>query len=198
MFADNGSTGNVRWTLTVTPDPLGFAAGDTNLTRYVGNAPNDYTDPTGTSWLSKAFRKVKREVSRVVSQIREGVKVVWEDVRDFAKEHPVIAGLAALATGTWFVSAAGGLAGAAAKIGAGSKTSWGVSTSSQPPRASEAPHRSRSATSHRSAPARPPNSPCRPSASGFRWDLGDGGTAIGDYPTRFSLAPNCCRIADGV
>ncbi|AGA28340.1 RHS repeat-associated core domain-containing protein [Singulisphaera acidiphila] len=28
-------------------DPLGFAAGDTNLYRYVGNSPTNFTDPTG-------------------------------------------------------------------------------------------------------------------------------------------------------
>ena len=28
-------------------DPLGFAAGDTNVTRYVGNGPSNATDPTG-------------------------------------------------------------------------------------------------------------------------------------------------------
>ena len=33
-----------RWT---TQDPLGFAAGDSNLGRYVGNGPTDGTDPTG-------------------------------------------------------------------------------------------------------------------------------------------------------
>src|SRR5208283_5277438 len=33
-----------RWT---SEDPLGFAAGDTNLYRYVGNGPTDGTDPTG-------------------------------------------------------------------------------------------------------------------------------------------------------
>src|SRR5262249_62123723 len=27
--------------------PLGFNAGDTNLYRYVGNDPTDFTDPTG-------------------------------------------------------------------------------------------------------------------------------------------------------
>ncbi len=27
--------------------PMGFAGGDTNLTRYVGNSPTNYTDPTG-------------------------------------------------------------------------------------------------------------------------------------------------------
>jgi hypothetical protein len=28
-------------------DPMGFAAGDANLYRYVGNAPTNVTDPTG-------------------------------------------------------------------------------------------------------------------------------------------------------
>jgi len=33
--------------------PLGFKAGDPNLYRYVGNAPTDYTDPTGHDKTSK-------------------------------------------------------------------------------------------------------------------------------------------------
>ncbi len=31
----------------ISEDPLGFAAGDINTTRYVANAPLTYTDPTG-------------------------------------------------------------------------------------------------------------------------------------------------------
>src|SRR5271165_875426 len=31
----------------MTDDPLGFAAGDSNLYRFVGNEPNNQTDPTG-------------------------------------------------------------------------------------------------------------------------------------------------------
>ncbi|MGB7328961.1 MAG: RHS repeat-associated core domain-containing protein, partial [Rubripirellula sp.] len=31
----------------VSPDPMGFAAGDENLYRYVGNGPGNATDPTG-------------------------------------------------------------------------------------------------------------------------------------------------------
>lgn len=30
-------------------DPLGFAAGDANLYRYVGNSPTNFTDPSGLS-----------------------------------------------------------------------------------------------------------------------------------------------------
>ncbi len=36
-------------------DPIGFAAGDANLTRYVGNSPLDAVDPTGTDWWDFAF-----------------------------------------------------------------------------------------------------------------------------------------------
>ena len=39
------STG--RW---ISQDPLGMAAGDTNLYRYVGNSPTNLTDPTGRIW----------------------------------------------------------------------------------------------------------------------------------------------------
>jgi RHS repeat-associated protein len=31
-------------------DPLGFAAGDSNLYRYVGNALTDLADPSGEDW----------------------------------------------------------------------------------------------------------------------------------------------------
>ena len=34
----------------VSPDPKGFAAGDTSLYRYVGNCPTDRVDPTGMVW----------------------------------------------------------------------------------------------------------------------------------------------------
>ena len=41
-----------RWydavsSIWVSQDPIGFAAGDANLYRYVGNSPTTYTDPTG-------------------------------------------------------------------------------------------------------------------------------------------------------
>jgi hypothetical protein len=31
-------------------DPIGFAAGDANLGRYVGNEPTKYVDPSGLTW----------------------------------------------------------------------------------------------------------------------------------------------------
>jgi len=32
-------------------DPLGFGGGDTNVSRYVGNSPTNYTDPTGLDYI---------------------------------------------------------------------------------------------------------------------------------------------------
>ena len=40
-----------RWT---SEDPIGFAGGDTNLSRYVGNSPVNYTDPSGLRVLIAA------------------------------------------------------------------------------------------------------------------------------------------------
>jgi RHS repeat-associated protein len=67
-------------------DPIGFAGGDTNLSRYVGNSPVDYTDPTGNSWLSSLLRKAKREVSRIVGQVREVVSDAFRSPRGGARE----------------------------------------------------------------------------------------------------------------
>jgi RHS repeat-associated protein len=39
----------------VTPDPLGFAAGQANLAQFVGNAPLDAADPSGlVTWVGAA------------------------------------------------------------------------------------------------------------------------------------------------
>lgn len=40
-----------RW---ISQDPIGFAAGDVNLYRYVGNSPVFHTDPSGLDWLDGA------------------------------------------------------------------------------------------------------------------------------------------------
>jgi RHS repeat-associated protein len=44
----DSSTG--RW---ISQDPIGFAAGDANLYRYVGNSPTNRTDPSGRDWLDE-------------------------------------------------------------------------------------------------------------------------------------------------
>ena len=40
-----------RW---ISQDPIGFAEGDANLYRYVGNSPTNRTDPSGLDWLDEA------------------------------------------------------------------------------------------------------------------------------------------------
>ena len=39
----------------ISEDPIGFAAGDTNLYRYVGNSPVNYTDPSGLYAIGAAL-----------------------------------------------------------------------------------------------------------------------------------------------
>jgi|GEM_PF-5952270 len=44
--------------------PLGFRAGDTNLNRYVGNSPTNFTDPSGLEKLTKEMVDQAREEMR--------------------------------------------------------------------------------------------------------------------------------------
>lgn len=130
--------------LFLSEDPIGFDGGDVNLSNYVGGAPYDYTDPTGNSWLSDAFKKIGREINRVIDQVAgvideaiddigDFLEEAWDDTREFVQDHPWISAAAALATGTWFITAAGGFAGAVAKIGAlATKAVGSVSTSWAP------------------------------------------------------------------
>jgi hypothetical protein len=41
-----------RW---ISEDPIGFAGGDANLSRYVGNRSNSETDPSGLDWGAGSF-----------------------------------------------------------------------------------------------------------------------------------------------
>jgi RHS repeat-associated protein len=51
-----------RW---LNEDPVGFAAGDQHLARYVGNNPVNYTDPNGLEELSAADAALLAEARRV-------------------------------------------------------------------------------------------------------------------------------------
>ena len=47
----------------ISEDPIGFSAGDANLTRYVGNSPTNWIDPSGTRGaLSELMKKVLPEI----------------------------------------------------------------------------------------------------------------------------------------
>ena len=51
-------------------DPLGFAAGDTNLYRFVGNSPANYTDPTGMSAVTEEKVTQAKIVAPLAGSVR--------------------------------------------------------------------------------------------------------------------------------
>ncbi|MFO0425131.1 MAG: RHS repeat-associated core domain-containing protein, partial [Planctomyces sp.] len=64
-------------------DPLGFDAGDANVTRYTANNPVNITDPSGMSWLSRGLRGVTDTISDAVRDVRDFVK----EIGYFVEEH---------------------------------------------------------------------------------------------------------------
>jgi len=60
-----------------TEDPIGFAAGDPNLGRYVGNSPTNGTDRSGLDWLSDLRREA---VAMAPPGVRDLVDRVGERV----------------------------------------------------------------------------------------------------------------------
>ena len=52
-----------RW---ISPDPTGFAAGDTNTYRYVGNSPANATDPRGLLSLAEAIADGNLTVGKIL------------------------------------------------------------------------------------------------------------------------------------
>lgn len=72
-----------RWT---TEDPIGFAGGDANLERYVGNDPTNATDPTG----EQAFALTKTKADQMVQQLRsngiDAYAIALGDVKLFAND----------------------------------------------------------------------------------------------------------------
>ena len=50
----------------ISPDPIGFAAGDTNLSRYVGNGSTNFRDPTGRYRIQDPVITVAMSDGRVV------------------------------------------------------------------------------------------------------------------------------------
>ena len=63
-------------------DPLGFAAGDTNLYRYVGNNPLDYVDPSGNLAMTEcAF---VQHATRALNMVCPAIQMILND--DFSME----------------------------------------------------------------------------------------------------------------
>jgi RHS repeat-associated protein len=63
-----------RW---ISQDPLGFAAGDSNLYRFVGNQPTDERDPSGLGPLDDASQVVRTRVAQLEAALlpRSGHRV---------------------------------------------------------------------------------------------------------------------------
>src|SRR5438105_808011 len=78
-----------RW---MTQDPIGFAAGDTNLSRYVGNSPTDRVDPSGLAWtvlrqgLDRAVAKAGANTDTVADLARD-IKLDANEYRKWLKGH---------------------------------------------------------------------------------------------------------------
>lgn len=80
-----------RW---ISQDPIGFAAGDTNLYRYVGNSPTNATDPSGLvliaidgtgtkEWLTREKNPHKLPNGRWLSHVRNFIdddeeEAIWD------------------------------------------------------------------------------------------------------------------------
>jgi RHS repeat-associated protein len=68
-------TAQGRW---LSVDPLGFAAGDTNLYRYVGNDAMGETDPTGTqdgSWVDSRMRAIDEDLASKYMDLRQYILI---------------------------------------------------------------------------------------------------------------------------
>ncbi len=74
-------------------DPLGFAAGDANLYRYVHNDPTDRTDPTGLfdwSWLpwnwgngADAWLPIQNQETPIVQQMNQTLGTQYSSISQF-------------------------------------------------------------------------------------------------------------------
>lgn len=82
-------------------DPIGFAAGDTNLYRYVFNAPTVYRDPSGQSALVEYATAIARIALQILGD--QDVKVCMSE------ESTRLVYTASLGVGGWGVEATFGV-----------------------------------------------------------------------------------------
>jgi RHS repeat-associated protein len=75
----------------ISPDPLGFGAGDANLYRYVGNSPTNFTDPTGmipfldqiTQGANQLKQKIDQGVDYAKQKFGQGVDYAKQQIVEF-------------------------------------------------------------------------------------------------------------------
>ncbi len=85
----------------ISADPLGFAAGDTNLSRYVANSPTNFRDPTGhegwAEWLARFLwpdlddpvdvARALNEEREYVEQINKILGTNYQKLAEISDEH---------------------------------------------------------------------------------------------------------------
>jgi len=76
-----------RW---LSPDPLGLAAGDANLYRYVGNSPIERKDPNGLSpWVGIARILGKRWGAKTCERAAKALAAeLLEKLKNYRPDHP--------------------------------------------------------------------------------------------------------------
>jgi RHS repeat-associated protein len=78
----------------ISEDPIEFNGGDTNLYAYVANSPTGFTDPSGTSLLSRVIIRIFKQAGKMTRQVNKiNKKKVMDEVRkgaDEAGEHCVV------------------------------------------------------------------------------------------------------------
>ena len=88
----------------ISPDPIGFLAGDTNLSRYVGNGSTNRIDPSGLDWLDDYANWYENQFGyggRIATNVAAGVVVGGATVAVVVVAAPVaVSGLVAFGVST--------------------------------------------------------------------------------------------------
>lgn len=73
-----------RWT---SEDLIGFAGGDANLYRYVGNSPTNATDPSG---LSEFNKYQEQGFAAIGLDPKEAAQLTAKDLKELLEKHPYL------------------------------------------------------------------------------------------------------------
>jgi RHS repeat-associated protein len=86
----------------VSEDPMGFAAGDTNLVKYVGNRPTTSVDPTGLyditwrgRWKPEDRKKIEDTLQRICKRCDDLIRDIDQELStlpDMLSNHPKVGG----------------------------------------------------------------------------------------------------------
>lgn len=63
----------------ISEDPGSFMMGDVNLMRFVGNAPTNWLDPSGMSWVSRQIDSIDNALSELAQSMQNSSAGKWMD-----------------------------------------------------------------------------------------------------------------------